>query len=282
MAATQYATYHLAPNFSMSPPPDGPLHLGSIIDDLRNPEPVNEGAINPPEKVYNDTKMGFTASRSKMKGGQFGIWAKAVGIDGLGVEASANYTTTSEVTYRFESIDTEYFHANDDYITSAMNKEDVKEFMQGNRNDPVYIVTGLKIARRPTVRVRSEKKKGAKVGASINQPWGLPIDTGVGGTTTNEDTEEMEFEASGDFVIGIRVKKVRYTLWGRICGKPSLSIKKHDRGATLVGDNNETLDNVLEVEEVNDEGESGLSKILESDNATGGVIWVLEDTRIML
>lgn len=282
MTETQYATYHLAPNFSILPPPHGPLALGSIIDDLKNPDPINQDALVPLSKVYKDTKGGFSASRSRMTGGEFGIWAKAVGIEGLGGETSGNHETSSEETYRFESIDTEYFYADNDYITQAMNKKNVKEFMKGNGYAPVYIVTGLKIARRPAVSVKSGKKRGARGELSISHPEVLPVDLGINGSLTNEATEAMEFQDSEDFVIGIRVKKVKYTLWGRISGNPTLSVVKHDRGATLVGDSNEMLENALEVEEILDEAQAGMITFVEYDATGQDILWLLPDNRFSL
>ncbi|KAI8156724.1 major facilitator superfamily MFS-1 [Colletotrichum sp. SAR 10_86] len=217
-----------------------------------------------------------------MRGGELGIWAKTVGIEGLGGEASGNHETSSEETYQFESIDTEYFYADNDYITQAMNKKDVKEFMKGNGYAPVYIVTGLKIARRPAVSVTSGKKRGVRGEASISQPEVLPIDSGMKGSLTNEGTKAMEFQDSEDFVIGIRVKKVKYTLWGRITGSQTLSVKKHDRRATLVGEGNETQESVFEVEEMLDENQTGMGSIMERDAKTESILWLLPKRYISL
>lgn len=42
-----------------------------------------------PEK-YLDHKGGFTATRNKLKSGELGFWAKFIGLEGVGGEASVS------------------------------------------------------------------------------------------------------------------------------------------------------------------------------------------------
>ncbi|KAK2746241.1 hypothetical protein CKAH01_18218 [Colletotrichum kahawae] len=231
-----HATYHLAPNFSIAAPPNGMLYLGSIIDDLKNPDVINEDDLVdiPPHKKHKDVKHGFTASRSSMKNGEFGIWAKAVGLEGIGGEISASLGRSSEVTYRFDSIETIIFSADIRYIKQAMNKQDVKDYIDGSGNKPVYIVTGLKIARGPAVSIQESRTSETTTDASVSQPEVFPVDLGTRTRLASGTSNSIEFKHSTDFVIGFRVKKLQYKKkW--FSEDTKLVVEKHDKGATLVG-----------------------------------------------
>ncbi|GAM36685.1 hypothetical protein TCE0_018r05968 [Talaromyces pinophilus] len=261
-------TYHLAPNFSLVPPPTGMLDLGSIIDDLKNPDVINKKCrVDVPESErYNDQKKGFVASRLRMRKGEYGIWAKAVGIKGLGGEVSMSHEDSYEAEYRFKSIETIYFVADREYITQAMNQEHVRSVIKGMGYRPVYIITGLKIARGPAVSTKKEKKGAAKAEATFNQPGGVPADFGFRLNPSKEDSISAEFEESNDFIIGIRVKKVRYQMKGVFSRKPGeLVIEKHDVGAELVGTDGHEERQEFPVEELFLDGEmAGMVELLDS------------------
>lgn len=290
---SQYPTYHLAPNFSLAPPPDGMLHLGSIIDDLQNPEPINEDdLVDIPGKIYRDFKEGFTASRSKMKKGELGIWAKVIGLEGLGGEISGSHGGSSEVTYKFDSIETIYFSASTNYILEAMNKEGVREFLQGSGGKPVYMVTGLKIARSPAVSVKIGKEKVFGAGISLSQPEVIPVDVGAKVNASVEACNAMEFTKSSDFVIGIRVKKLRYKTrgWAFWRGK-ELVVDKHDGGASLVGtdDDDQQVHRLNLVDELPlDEENTGMVEIADNGKIKADVeghntvftTWMISGNRI--
>jgi hypothetical protein len=89
-------TYHLPPNFSTAPPPEGPFHLGTVLKDFQKKEqmaPLNQGAdkrVDIDTDIYTDHKGNFTAMRSQLKSGEAGFWGKAIGIQGIGAEANVS------------------------------------------------------------------------------------------------------------------------------------------------------------------------------------------------
>ena len=70
MGQDQIPTYHLVPNFSIGPAPNGLIELGSIIKNLQNVEVINdECRLDIPQaKINCYHKRGFTTTRSKMQG----------------------------------------------------------------------------------------------------------------------------------------------------------------------------------------------------------------------
>ncbi|KID82296.1 hypothetical protein MGU_10405 [Metarhizium guizhouense ARSEF 977] len=92
--------------------------------------------------------------------------------------------------------------------------EEVEEFVKESGYSPVYIVTGIKIARGPAVSVSKTRKRAFKAEAVVNQPAGVPGNIGAKSNSLTEDIAVVEFKESDDFVIGIRVNKVRYRMKG--------------------------------------------------------------------
>jgi hypothetical protein len=253
MAAKMKPTFHLAPRFTISPPPDGPLHLGTIIDNLTDVEPLNETCHLPlPGKEYKHTTTGFVATRSQLATGKYGIWAKFVGIEGIGGELSVSTERSAEDTYHFEQLDEISFTATKEYMTQSMNERAVKQFVEGGGWEPVYMITGLKIARGPAVSRKKGGKVATKVDLGLSQPGGIQgLEVGPNVEYANESSESVGFEKSDDFIYGIRVKRL-YFKRALLSGKPGGLVGEHfHRGATLV--DNDPVVVAKSLEEVEDD-----------------------------
>ncbi|KAM6513571.1 hypothetical protein FALCPG4_015963 [Fusarium falciforme] len=146
-------TYHLPPNFSIGPAPRGPIQLGSILTNLRDVEVLNSDCSMPIDesKIFSHAQQGFQATASHMKRGEFGIWAKAVGFEGLGGELSGSRETSTECKYKFRRLDTFYFSPSPAYRRASMKELDVAEYVEAMGWELVYLVTELKVAVQPSV-----------------------------------------------------------------------------------------------------------------------------------
>jgi hypothetical protein len=68
-------TYILAPNWTTAPPPQGPIKLGHLLDDLTEFTPLNRLNVPDPPKEYVNpvhTQKGFKTSRSRLLSGELG------------------------------------------------------------------------------------------------------------------------------------------------------------------------------------------------------------------
>ncbi|KAK8116356.1 hypothetical protein PG984_012858 [Apiospora sp. TS-2023a] len=216
-------TYHLPPNFSIPPPPMGPFHLGTLIRDFDRREqmrPLNNGKdrngevkrIEPPKNdVFLDHKDGFEAIRSRLKSGEHGLWARCIGVDGLGGEASISAKRSENDTYKFDSLDTEFFYPSPTYVSKCMALSDVDEYMKAfNYKRAVYLVTGLKVARGATVRMESAFEVKGKLDLGLNNPGGASVQVGPRTESTVESKPSTEFKGSSDLIIGIQCLKIYY------------------------------------------------------------------------
>ncbi|KAJ4328352.1 hypothetical protein N0V84_001223 [Fusarium piperis] len=240
MASQPIPKYHIAPNFSIPPAEaGGTLGLGSIIASVASAdEPLNEDCHVPIPlaKLFCSHQRGFTTTKSRMANGEYGIWAKLVGVDGVGGDLSWAPEQSAEDVYHFRSIDTIYFNPSQEYIEESMNQDDVKDYVVGSSYEPVFMVTGLKTAKGPSVRMSNNRKWKVTAELGLQELGGLPIELGPKFNASKELRQEMGFEDSTDFIIGIRIKKLMYKKHWLTRTPGALVASEHNKGATMVDD----------------------------------------------
>lgn len=234
--------YHQAPNFSIIPPDcGGYLRLGSIITSISNAddEPINlDCRIDIPEsKICHHRQNGFTATRLHMLNDSYAILARLMATKGLGGELRYAPERSNHDIYHFRSIDTIYFTPQQQYLVQSMNQEDVRDHIESTKYKAVYMITGLKIARGPSVRMSKGTKTVVNFEVGAQQPGGLPVELGPKLSVSRDARVELGFEDSDDFIFGIRVKKLafkRHWLTRTIQGE--LTASDHKKGATMYDD----------------------------------------------
>lgn len=265
-------TYHLFPNFSTPPPPDGPFHLGTVLRDFEKKEQMRP--LNQQEsqrilitKKHEDVKGGFTATRKRMKSGEFGLWAKCMGLSGVGGEAgiaaerhdSDRYTLSVRCNslkyglvllqsctesntclhrYSFKSFETHFFYPTPKYISDCLKLPDVDDYLQGSFHEKaIYLVTGLKIGKGVAVGVDKNTSTKGKFEAGVSNPGGANVDVGLrlGGSLDNGAV--FNFTKSSDIVIGIQCVKIYHEKSGflGLFGQREIKSEYVTPGATFFG-----------------------------------------------
>ncbi|KAL6697359.1 hypothetical protein J3F84DRAFT_407037 [Trichoderma pleuroticola] len=210
-------TYHSAPNFSI-PPPDatGPLQLGSLLYEISDPAPLNtkDRRPVPEDEIFRSHVDRFGAAMSRQTSGELGVFAKLLGLDGVGGKLSINGARSKNEILLADRLDTMYFNPSREY--------------------PPFMVTGIKIARGASVSAMGGRALGGGVEA------GMPdLATGlvqIGATAGGEMSREnrMGFQSSSDFVLGYRVSLINMK-------KDMVRPKVYTRGATMVSDDVEEV-----------------------------------------
>ncbi|RSM12517.1 hypothetical protein CEP52_002374 [Fusarium oligoseptatum] len=275
-------TYHLPPNFSIGPAPRGPIQLGSIITNLKDVVVLNTDCRVPIDeaKVFSHAQRGFQATASHMKRGELGIWAKAVGFEGLGGELSGSQKTNRECKYSFQRLDTMYFSPTPAYRRASMKELDVAEYVEASGWEPVYLVTGLKVAVQPSVQMSISRRFAALGEAGISEVTGLPVNVGPRVDFQTQDQSSEGWKTSDDFIFGIRVEKLvfkRRWLSRQRRDEGPLQSKLFTKGAQLVGedsdsDSEDEEDEIIELELGEDL--DGMGKVPQMENGEE-TLWVL-------
>ncbi|KAF7552589.1 hypothetical protein G7Z17_g4206 [Cylindrodendrum hubeiense] len=278
MASQPIPKYHIAPNFAIPPvEAGGVLELGSIITSIATADrPLNEDChVRIPQiKLFCSHQTGFTSTASRMKDGDYGIRAKTVATGGVGSELSWSHSRSNEYAYHFRGIDTIYFNPTQDYMEESMNKDDVNESMIGLGINHVYMVTGLKTARGPSVQMSRGKKESITIESEL-QAGGLSINLGPKLNSSKENKEEMGFQDSTDFIIGIRITKLMFKKQWLVWGRRSLVAKEHYSGAYMVDDS--FVKSRSEVVDLGDESKDQIELGMgESSGETLDTEWVVE------
>ncbi|RFU75779.1 major facilitator superfamily mfs-1 [Trichoderma arundinaceum] len=280
MASQQVSKYHIAPNFYIPPvEAGGNLQLGSLIASVAEADgPVNTDCHLhiPQTSLFCSHQKGFNMTRSCMKKGEYGLWVKLLGADGVGGELSWAPERSDEDVYHFRGIDTIYFKPSQAYMEESMNKDAVKEHLVGSGDDHVYMVTGLKTARGPSVKM-SKSHKNTFVGElGVHEPGGLPIEFGPRFNASKEVRQEQGFEDSTDFIIGIRINKLMYKKHWLTRAPQGLHTKEYNKGATMVGDEAMTR-GAEEVVDLGDDTENLVgAETEEIDGKSVTTAWVLD------
>ena len=100
------------PNFSTAPPPDGPLHLGSVLrslDPSHITAPLNRkkrDAIDEDDVQPLDIKRGYRTTRKALRSGDFGLWAQLASVFGIGVEGNVSYERETDDVLNVETLET--------------------------------------------------------------------------------------------------------------------------------------------------------------------------------
>ena len=205
--------YLLVPHHDI--PADGPLLLGSIISDPRDPESLNEGAIVEisSDSIHTIHKYEWEETVESNGGANAGVCARYLSAF-FGGSLGGNYNAKSFIHYRFRDLETSFFTPSQGYVEDTVNKHKVCTYLEGSRFAPVYMITGLKIGRGPDSQVtssRSYSREGhIQTGLSTNMA-GYPFAIDTGSTSVHQSgAKETKFRGSSDFVIAYRLAKITF------------------------------------------------------------------------
>ncbi|KAL1848857.1 hypothetical protein Daus18300_013469 [Diaporthe australafricana] len=196
-------TYILAPNWTTAPPPDGPIKLGHLLDDLTEFVPINRTEMIDTSGLLNplDTKTGFTASRGKLISGELGFAAKVIGLVGVGVGADIYYKKDKNDVLSVKKLITMTFDPTDEYIADTMKLAPVQKFMRGSKfRVPVFMITGLKIGRGEQQQLGKGRQAGRGADA-LREPRGAQRHGGH---------QSESWDGSSPFIVAFRVRKIWY------------------------------------------------------------------------
>jgi hypothetical protein len=262
--------YLLVPHHDI--PADGPLVLGSIISDLRDPESLNGRALVyiPQEDIQTSHKYDVQDTTESAGGGYVGVCARFLSAV-FGGSLGANYDGKSVINYRIPDLETTYFTPSQSYIEKAVNKHKVRIYLECASFPPVYMVIGLKISRGPGMQITSTNSYGGeghgRTGLSATVDGHLvTIDSGDL-AIRRSGFKERSIGGSSDVVLAYRLAKI--TFHKNNDGSRFLKYEKYTVGA-LWGEEDETpkRDGKIDIEVQFDGEVAVLEELQEEDLVT--------------
>ncbi|KAL7943957.1 hypothetical protein V8C42DRAFT_327292 [Trichoderma barbatum] len=205
-------TYHVVPRFDIAAK-GGPLALGTVVADIKRLVPLNRGAFYvdvPQELKYTPVEQtNFKDTLSRARNANIKGWLKAGGFP-VGASAGIGGSRDLENTVSSESIVTTYFDPDPagDYVKKCLAVKPIQDWLdaaKGHSAD-LYIVTGLKVAKKLKFNKSSTAELHAEVEAKASEPHTNAVDAGASAGIGGKDHQELEFEVD-DIVIGSRLNK---------------------------------------------------------------------------
>jgi hypothetical protein len=213
--ASTIKTYFLAPNWDY--PPGGLIRLGSLVTDPRKPHrslnraspiDIDEG------NVVQSTKKKWELTRTQLTEVRVGVWGSFLHFVGVKGGTSYNHNYDSSEIYKCDTLEANPFQPDKAYIFESLQNPFVKSYIVDNgHRKPVYMITGVKIARGFTVTTKSGKTQGGDVKLGISTAsLGTPVQVGPSFKISTGSSEDVSFEAgvgSTDCVFAYQLIKIR-------------------------------------------------------------------------
>lgn len=249
--SSQRAFYFPSPTWDI-PATSDLVVLGRLLKDPRNPERRIPGtqAISPsPEQIYTGQKLDWSSVNDQLKRGKIGIWAKALQLVGGGFDLSQ--TKACLDIHEFETLETKYFVPDAEYISRAMQDDGVKAFLHATHSrDPIYLITGLKIARGAKVTNKTHLERGVAAEVKVDATgFGAPVEVGPEGGFGVRRAMQTSFAGSTDYIFAYRLERIRVKR-----RTEEVESKEYIKGAMFGRDDDDSDD---EMEFIADEFEEG-------------------------
>ena len=215
-------TYLLAPNFHFKPG-TGPIALGNIIADPLRPHraltTVNVGtlkAVYPPIETITDYDRSMTRRTSNDL--SMAVWAKFVQT--VSAKVSGGRGTNVHTNYTMDALETAYFVTDPplEEIEARLKVPRVQAVVKAGSmpglRQPVYMVTGLMIAKGFAAMQRRGKHRAGEVGVGGNVPPPA-VNVGLGANLAKSaSTEESDtWKACEDIVFAYQLLKIEVKGW---------------------------------------------------------------------
>ncbi|KAL8296016.1 hypothetical protein RB600_001483 [Gaeumannomyces tritici] len=216
-------TYIVAPNFSVPP---NSLRLGDILVDPLDPDlaPLNRKArteIPADDLSPVGVLKSFSATREKLLSGRFGLWTTFLAGLGVpvGVDMGLLLERHSKDVIKAGELHTHEFVASDEYVTGVMQTAAVKIYVDAFEKNPVplYMITGLKIAKGMSVNLNDDTKVDAKLGVTLPD---VAADVKPVLQVIRNRVDGVAFSSKTDLILAFRVRevistggKVEHKLW---------------------------------------------------------------------
>ncbi|CAO2652991.1 Nn.00g024020.m01.CDS01 [Neocucurbitaria sp. VM-36] len=205
---------------------NGPIKIGNIIKDMKYPQdPI--AALDPLPAIISGPSYGKGKQRHESYGSvKLSLSAKIFEV--FGGQAEAKASSTLRTVYEFDEIEALYLQTNPT-VADAQNLWDSNNEVKGALSrGPVYIVTGLKIAKGLKYANRRTGEKQALLGKQDH----VIKEFAVGGTVVgNKREEDIEnYTVKGDTILAYRLHIIKRRGF-RWLGESEIDARTFDPGA---------------------------------------------------
>lgn len=203
-------TYLLAPNFTFEP--DGPIRIGRIIaDPFRPTKSLSIPQTEPHTAVHTDFDSSYSRENSHSLHGS--IWAQF--LQTASANVSAGVTKDVLTQYTMDSLETVRIKEDptDKEAAELIKHPEVQAAINAGilGSAPVYMITGIKIAKGFRLTTQVARTREAHVGASapITEEVGLGAEVGISRRAAAGDTSR----SGSDIIFAYQLHIIAQKRW---------------------------------------------------------------------
>lgn len=256
MSVTTKKTYLLAPNFDFAP--DGAIALGNILADPFEPHrpltTLDTSKLHP--EITSRIDYDCTFNQSSGRNISVGIWAQFVSTIGGNVGSQRGKEVNTE--YKMQSLETIMFKTEptDAMVTERLKDPLVRNIMQYNSAfcRPIYMITGIKVAKGLEATTEKLSVKGGSVGATVPVVEGIVVGANVDMLRGKGRTDS--FRAGSDVVFAYKLLKVSVKGWR----EKNLAVDEFKSRQAFLSDSSDEEDDELLEADVSVATSSDISK----------------------
>ncbi|RFN50788.1 hypothetical protein FIE12Z_5026 [Fusarium flagelliforme] len=197
-------TYIPSPNWDI--PVESEVALGRLIKDPNNPESkVRSSSIISPPTIYEGEKTDWETTLEQLRLGKIGLWAKCLQFIQAGLSFS-NLKSSIE-NHKFTTLETKYFLPDDDYFEQVLQDAGIQAYLQvHNWRKPVYVITGIKIARGASVSTETKKGTSAQAELKANVAG---ADVGPKASWESDTKRGVSYGGSTDYIFAYQLTRIK-------------------------------------------------------------------------
>lgn len=224
----------------------GPIQIGNVIRDMKCPQdPI--ATLNPVPQIITGSGFGDGRMEHEVHGSlKLNLSAKI--YEAFGGQAEASTNNSLRTTYEFDEIEAQYLKKNPTKADAENLRDTDKEVKGALSRGPVYIVTGLKIAK----GLKYSNKRTADQGGSLGAQGRVAKEASVGGNLEAErGGEDLEnYTIKGDTILAYRLHIIKKESF-RWLGERELQVESVDHGkAGFMNHSDHVEDEGIDVAEV--------------------------------
>ncbi|RSL41638.1 hypothetical protein CEP54_015752 [Fusarium duplospermum] len=210
-------TYIPSPNWDI-PADSDMVVLGRLIKDPENPQgkiPKSSVVPIPPPAPYDGIKTDWQTTLEQVRSGRIGLWAKCMQFIEGGL--SFSQLKSSLENHSFTILETKYFLPDDDYFAKVLEDAGVQAYLEvHNWRKPVYLITGVKIARGASVSTENSTERSAQGELKVDATSvGAPVDAGPEASWDSQKKKSISYGGSTDYIFAYQLTRMTLKKGGK-------------------------------------------------------------------
>lgn len=217
-------------------PPNEAIFLGSLITDPLDPESSLNATDKPnlPEGLIQKThKAEWNSDEHKGSAMKLGVWTKFLQKIGIGANFGLTGGSADETGIKVKRLETEIIAPSTSLVSEILQTApEAMDFIKAsNFKDPVYMVTGVKIARGAQLQTGKQMSRSLESSVGVDTTGiSVPVAVGPQLELGSGRSQVTSFTDSSDFVFAYRLNKVIYSK-----NAESVLHQRYTKGAMLGG-----------------------------------------------